>query len=622
MTLFYAAGVVELIFFASVGFGVIVLRVIPIPSLHDQSPERLLIAFGLGSGINSLILLGLGLSALLFPPIIFTVFIGASGLGIIWTLRRLYAYVKRWRWFVQGLGYYNVCVAVIVVMGLLNGIAAASPPVDIDVLNYHLSIPHLYILEHRIFQIPGIYFSYFPFTLQMLYIPCLMADSAQAAQLLHVLFGLASMVVIMRIAGLLYTRKTAILAAMLFYALTDVSMESPAARIDLGVCFYALFAFFCFLKAHHDEQHKLQWLTFSGIFAGLCSGSKYTGLIVPLLLLVLLLVFSPFPRSRGKAIFFFLIATSLIASPWYLRNFVWTGNPVFPFLSKIFGTGGLTSAYIKMIQQGNWYYAPIPRTLLNFILSPWLLLVRREAFASNRIGPLFLTYLPVFLGLRWHRLHRLKPLLVFCGLWFPFWFWTSPLVRFLFAPLGLLCIVLARSIQLALHYQAGWRKLTLTLVSLWIIVALTWNIKYHLGFVSMAIGIVSSDKFFEDGTPIEGYQYADFQYINTILRPKNLLLFGSHGLYVTMPFTLASDLAMEKRGIFDQCDEKVVETVLRERGITHIMLREDIKLGNPFEREFLDCYNVALPFLRITRIYLHNTTQIFAFKPQTEEEGP
>ena len=589
--------VAALVALASLGYGCCLLRLAR-PGEGTGPLAALLLSFGLGSGTLSLAMLALGLlGGLYLGPVMF-VLVGGLALGVAGGLRSLTGLAgalpgKLRSARVKGLPFGQVgAVAAIAGLALLNALAALAPVLDGDALAYHLAVPHIYLQQHRIAPIPSIPFSYLPLGVQMLYLPCLALGSGPAAQLLHVLFGLASAGVVACLARRFYGARTAALAALLFYSLTDVSAETALARVDLAVTFYALLAFLYYTLA----RGRARWLVLAGVFAGLSAGSKYTGLVVPLLLTVVAF-FGWTGEHRGtegngeRALFAVTLPALLVAAPWYLRNLAWTGNPCFPAFTTLLGRGPLVPEQSAWLQQSTWSYAPIARTLANFLLVPVLLVFRHGAFASGRIGPLFLVYLPLFIAVRWRRLGRLVPLFAFSLLWLPFWFWTSPLVRFLLAPLGLLCIPLARALRLALRYDyaararersgrggQGWnrllRGLTACLLILWLAFAAASNVKNHAPLVPAGLGLMPPEAFLEQAGLIEGYRYADLRYVNRDLQPRSLLVFGSHGLYLERPFALAGDLALAHWPAVRRGDLDAIEAALRARGITHILFRE------------------------------------------------
>ncbi|MDB5297188.1 MAG: hypothetical protein JWO31_3171, partial [Phycisphaerales bacterium] len=79
-----------------------------------------------------------------------------------------------------------------------------------------------------------------------------------------------------------------------------------------------------------------------GVLAGLACGVKLTG--VPLLLLAVpavacLALFLRAPRAAVLGPLVFGLAGALTFAPWLARNAAWTGNPVFPEGTAVFGKG-------------------------------------------------------------------------------------------------------------------------------------------------------------------------------------------------------------------------------------------------------------------------------------------
>ena len=71
-----------------------------------------------------------------------------------------------------------------------------------------------------------------------------------------------------------------------------------------------------------------------GALAGFAMGSKYTGLTVfPILLLAFLVERSSgtFSTRLRNGVAFSSVAL-IVAAPWYLKNLLWAGNPVYPFI--------------------------------------------------------------------------------------------------------------------------------------------------------------------------------------------------------------------------------------------------------------------------------------------------
>ena len=124
---------------------------------------------------------------------------------------------------------------------------------------------------------------------------------------------------------------------------------------DIIVVFYCLLSLVFFLKFLHEKHNE--YLVLSGIILGFGELVKYTVLAFALPLSIVLFWFLITSRSkilkRGvnqnphksiilntpatKATFSFLIPLILVPLPFYLRNFLFFGNPVYPYFFSIFG---------------------------------------------------------------------------------------------------------------------------------------------------------------------------------------------------------------------------------------------------------------------------------------------
>jgi len=86
------------------------------------------------------------------------------------------------------------------------------------------------------------------------------------------------------------------------------------------------------------QERKFSILLLAGVMQGLALGCKYPSLANAgiLALVVLGLSLHPVPkkgnfRLLARNVGSFGLAAFFIALPWYLKNYLWTGNPVFPY---------------------------------------------------------------------------------------------------------------------------------------------------------------------------------------------------------------------------------------------------------------------------------------------------
>jgi 4-amino-4-deoxy-L-arabinose transferase-like glycosyltransferase len=263
----------------------------------------------------------------------------------------------------------------------LTFVLSLAPPTgaDYDSLTYHLAAPAQYLQHGSIIQLPYDHHTYFPFNLEMLYLIGLQLSGPVLAKLFHWLMLPLCCGALYAIGARYLSARSGLFAACLFAALPLVQSEATTAYIDLGLVAFSLLALLCFLR--WKEALNGRWLLLSGVFCGFCLGTKYTGILTLAWLgLGALLVMAQARRWQWQPVLGFLGLTVLFGGGWYLRNWWWTGNPVYPFAYGIFGGRGWTQAMADryVYDQAQFGFG---KSLVDWIYLPW-----RLAMAPLNVG--------------------------------------------------------------------------------------------------------------------------------------------------------------------------------------------------------------------------------------------
>ncbi|MGQ9523332.1 MAG: glycosyltransferase family 39 protein [Armatimonadota bacterium] len=293
------------------------------------------------------------------------------------------------------------CVLGCIVAVLLMLLGALAPPSgnDWDGLSYHLAAPKLYLQNGRIFFIPYDHHTNFPFTVEMLYTVGLAFAGPGPARAFHTLLGMLCAVGV----ALLWRRRAGrdmmALPALLFLTAPLVSWCGTVAYNDLGMALYV------FLSAYGVvvwmDSGDRRWLMLSGVSGGLALGTKMTALVPVGLLAVWVLAFSvrqPL-AERLKAVAALLGSAVIVGAPWYLKSWVWTGNPVYPFFYSVFGGVNWSAEAARMYAQEQAMFG-VGRNLLGFLTLPFTLTFRPELFSRGvgvfgSPGPFALAFIPL-----------------------------------------------------------------------------------------------------------------------------------------------------------------------------------------------------------------------------------
>jgi len=151
-----------------------------------------------------------------------------------------------------------------------------------------------------------------------------------AVKFVSPLFGSLGLVFSFLVAKKLYNSKIAFYS-VIFLAFIPLSL-------DYGVFSYVdgMLAFLAVLSVYFALENRI---VLSGIAAGLAILTKYNGIfILPVLLYI---AYSNNKNNENKNEFYkkfllILIIPAIIGSIWFIRNWIYLGNPVWPFLNDIF----------------------------------------------------------------------------------------------------------------------------------------------------------------------------------------------------------------------------------------------------------------------------------------------
>jgi hypothetical protein len=277
-----------------------------------------------------------------------------------------------------------------------------APPTDWDGLFYHLTLPRLYIERARIVPLTEIPHQFFPALVEQLYLAEMLLRGDIAAKLVHYAFMLL-------LAGIVYLMAQQHIdpdlswsAVTLYAAIPMVAVLGGWAYTDLALAFYQMAALYALLRWF--QQRRLSWVALSGLLCGLALGTKYTGFLCPLYLLSVIVVQVARRQVASRQALHamgLLVGVSIpVASPWYLRNLAFTGNPVYPFAFRWLGAAP-SMAWDQW--RAAWYArggSGLGGDLASWLKLPWTLTLglRDMNFYDGRVGPVFLLSLPFLVG--------------------------------------------------------------------------------------------------------------------------------------------------------------------------------------------------------------------------------
>ncbi|RLC05218.1 MAG: hypothetical protein DRH90_06515 [Deltaproteobacteria bacterium] len=222
-------------------------------------------------------------------------------------------------------------------------ILAWVPPVSRDALVHHLAVPKLWLKHGAIYEIPDMIFSYYPMNLDLLYTIPLYFGNDILPKFIHFAFALGTAWLIFTYLTKRLDRYYALLGVLFFLSTPVIVKLSITAYVDLGLIFFSTAGFMYALK-WHEESLRRKHLVMAALCSGLALGTKYNGLMVLLLLTLIMIFIASRGVAEGKHTPFwavlsgllFVSVAGLMYSPWGIKNYIWTGNPVFPLFDNWF----------------------------------------------------------------------------------------------------------------------------------------------------------------------------------------------------------------------------------------------------------------------------------------------
>lgn len=277
---------------------------------------------GIGWLIGALALVGFPLNFLVAIPI------GVCLIALGLHLPKSWARVEKPDAIPLGLG------AIPAIFAFLKS-AAVSTATDWDTLAYHLAVPKLWLSAGKISYIPFIHQSNFPFAIDALFLMGL-PFGEMAAKIHTALLFVGGMAWVYGLGQRVLGTAPARIALLCFGFSPVVLFSSGSGYIDVGHALFGAIGVWYAGEALFGENTKNWWLAGAGL--GLAMASKYSGLQTAVLVaLAVPVAVARTKKIAARPLALAVISALVLASPWMIRNFANTKNPVYPFFYEQLG---------------------------------------------------------------------------------------------------------------------------------------------------------------------------------------------------------------------------------------------------------------------------------------------
>lgn len=572
------------------------LRTLDVPRCGLRS-EQLVLCCGVGLSLMSLWTLAIGVSgmmsiaALLALPVVAGVTLVLSRFSRNRRLVRTIAAVPQHEDRLSR-GWTIVIGVLLVVFGVHLLLGGMTPPRDFDVREYHLQGPKEWFQAGRITTLEHNVYTSFPFLSEMQSLAAMILtgdwwQGAMVGKLTLACFQILTTLCVFAIARRWAGPGCGLIAAVACLSTPWVLRISLIAYAEGAIAFYLVSTTMAALLVSQIETaaDRRRMVAVTGFLAGSAMASKYPGLVsvvIPIGLYFAVLYAAGPPAFAASAVTtqrrsrtaefmlsagVFCIAVFVAAGPWLAKNFLATGNPVYPLAYSVFAAEDWSPQ-----MDAKWKRAHSPPDH-DFQRLP-LHLADVAARSDWQSGLLFALAVPVLLMIGRHRPARWLWLSV---VWMlaTWWALTHRIDRF-WVPVIPVLAVLA-GISWRLSRQTVWRAVVLTSL----LVHCTYNYGFgRLPLVGFHGGLRPLSQLRQ--LPVR----SDIRQLNQMMTDADRVLMVGEAEVFDAEFRLvyntvfddsifqrwtSADLTMEDgRQSMKPADD--VATVLRQNGITCVLV--------------------------------------------------
>jgi hypothetical protein len=300
------------------------------------SLERLCFGIPLGLGVLAYLELALGLAGVMTSLSTGLVLLAVGVLcrdGIAAaadsSIRLLLQVPQQWKSLANAKKALVVASTIVILASTLQ---ALTPVWDYDALMYHMEGPRLFLQAHRIFPSTSRWYINYPFAMEMLFASGMALGSEAFPKLLHLSMACLLVLATFACATRLFGPKVAWFTPVILLGMPVLPVWSRMAGVDFGWATFEFLSLYAVLLWRENRSRR--FLVLAGSYLGLAMGTKYLAIPDAAVLGALILWSDPKRglRQIGRNLLAFALPAALIASPWYAKNWLWLGDPLFPFL--------------------------------------------------------------------------------------------------------------------------------------------------------------------------------------------------------------------------------------------------------------------------------------------------
>ena len=480
-----------------------------------------------------------------------------------------------------------------------------TPPISRDAIIHHLAIPKLWLAHGGFYEITWADFSYYPMNINLLYLLPLYFNNDIVPKFIHFTFGLGTGLLVYYYIKNRLGKNWGLLGFLIFFSTPVIARLSTTAYIDLGMVFFATASILSFIRWRDGNYKDTKWFALSAVCMGLALGTKYNALIAWLFLNSMMVFYYSKDTKKGLpalgyGIAFFAIAL-LVVSPWFIKNNILTGNPIYPLFDGFFKAiyhGDSSSSGLAITAKSNWTANIFQRreivygeSFLETLFIPIRMFFQGKdgsgQYFDGVLNPILIIMLPFAFMTK--ALNRDKIFFLLFSVFFLFmaYFLTVIRIRYILLVVPFLAILSVLGIKNIVEWtgkkSGSVRQIGLISISAIVIMFISFNLLYLKNYfntiqpVRYILNHETRDEFLSRNVG----SYPAIKYINENL-PDNarifLMFLGRRGYYLNRQYYHERSFGMNTiRGMVKaSADKQHFQTYLKSLNCTHILMRTNL----------------------------------------------
>ena len=505
-------------------------------------------------------------------------------------------------------------VFIILAYFILNFFQLYAPITNDDTLSYHFQIPKNYIFNNGLYYDPFIPYNS-PHLLEIIHVlPLIMGGELSLKVLLYIISILLCFK-IFTICRYYFDVRTGLIAVLLFVSTPKFAYINSSGIVEIYLALITIGAIWIYCEIinqikynNHENKNFYDLAIYGSVLLGGAASIKYYGLftVFTLSIAVLYFIIRYNFKDYKKFIILSFIFGSIFLLPFYVKNILFTGNPLYPKLFSIFG--GLDWSQNLTTLTENFFSESkrMSFTIFNFLLSPFYLFMDNSTVSGRSgYGILIIMLFPILFHKYFYanssfeyknfNIQLIIYYIIFIWiLWFLFSFHRD---RHLIVIIILLSILIARSIAVIIrnNKESNIRLIILTVFIIGIIPSIFSHIYFNKKYIDLFFLKITEENFIQQYLPLK----VEFQNVNQILKAdaKIINLVGNRQYYLDYDQFYPSPAFQGRFDFSSLKNSNALYKLIKKNGFTHIIsLFEPDKLINTYYEEidslnFLDNYN-------------------------------